>query len=669
MGFDLNPLAVMAARTNYLIAIRSILSRAGKVEIPVYLCDSIATPSEYGGLFAGGAEAKELKTAATTFLIPTEITRNRDEVARYTEQLSSCVQDDYSAEEFVQRCRDDGLPVTNEALHKALFEALLELKRQRRNGVWARIIKNYFAPLFVGKADYIAGNPPWVRWGYLPQQYRTDVKPLWRKYGLLTQKGLESLMGTAELDLAILFTYACVDQYLLDKGRLGFLITQEVVRSKTAGEGFRSFILAPDKTALRVESFHDLVALKPFEAANKTAFIHILKGVPNKYPVRYVEWTSKPGKRPTQEDSLEEVLRKTTRTVKQARPLSTVTSPWQVVTSHTVKALSKLAGTSKFQGRCGVSIDPYAVFLCKILTVASDGKVLIANDPTLGKTEVPQISPKMVEGDRIFPIVRGRDIRKWRAIPVLAGIILNSSTRKTDIPSESAIKRSLPLTYSYLFELKEYALRREKFWQFFSSKYHSVKELSKEQVYALGKYVRSAGRSEDGRFVYEFANGPFFSLFNVGHYSFAPFKVCWPMGASKMRAAVVGDHSFSVDGKDTESKCVIPATGTTSYVSFKAAEEAYYLCGLLNSSILDAYVRSFSSAGRGFGAPSIVSKINLPQFDKNSKECREVVDIARRCHAESETDLGALEKELDFTCAKIWGIDIAELASITEPDT
>src|SRR2546425_11608751 len=86
VGFDLNPLAVMAARTNYLIAIRDLIGHVDKVEIPVYLCDSVLTPAEYGDLFSGGhGNVKELKTAAAKFLIPTEIATNRDDVARYAD--------------------------------------------------------------------------------------------------------------------------------------------------------------------------------------------------------------------------------------------------------------------------------------------------------------------------------------------------------------------------------------------------------------------------------------------------------------------------------------------------------------------------------------------------------------------------------------------------------
>src|SRR5437660_6093320 len=83
VGFDLNPLAVMAARTNYLIAIRDLVSHVDKVEIPVYLCDSIMTPSTHGGLFAGSTTAaKELKTSAAKFLIPTEIATSPDDGAK-----------------------------------------------------------------------------------------------------------------------------------------------------------------------------------------------------------------------------------------------------------------------------------------------------------------------------------------------------------------------------------------------------------------------------------------------------------------------------------------------------------------------------------------------------------------------------------------------------------
>ena len=71
----------------------------------------------------------------------------------------------------------------------------------------------------------------------------------------------------------MLFVYASADYYLKDNGKLGFLITQEVFKSKGAGEGFRRFQLG-EKKYLQVLKALDLVSVQPFEgAANKTAGI------------------------------------------------------------------------------------------------------------------------------------------------------------------------------------------------------------------------------------------------------------------------------------------------------------------------------------------------------------------------------------------------------------
>jgi hypothetical protein len=89
IGFDLNPLAVMAARTNYLVAIKDLIRHVGQVEIPVYLCDSIMTPAEYSDLFTGGAGtvAKVPCSAMKPphLLVPKEIAKSPKEVATYAE--------------------------------------------------------------------------------------------------------------------------------------------------------------------------------------------------------------------------------------------------------------------------------------------------------------------------------------------------------------------------------------------------------------------------------------------------------------------------------------------------------------------------------------------------------------------------------------------------------
>jgi len=354
--------------------------------------------------------------------------------------------------------------------------------------------------------------------------------------------------------------------------------------------------------------------------------------------------------------------------MKQAAPLGARTSPWQVSSESSARTLAKLDGKSSFKGRRGVSVDPYGVFLCQVLAVQQNEILIVSNDPNLGDTEVPQMPPSNIEGRNVFPIVRGRDIQKWKAVPVYAAIIGNTSTKRDDIPSEEQFKKSLPKTFDYLFALQAAALGRESFWQFFSRKHLSIKSLSTAEVKGLGKYVRSAGRAENGHYIYEVADGPFYALFNVGPYSFARYKVAWPMGASRMRAAVLTGFSFDVQGGKTTSKCVIPATGTTSYVSFDDENEANYLCAILNSSLVDAYISSFSSAGRGFGAPSVVSKFNIPDYDRGLVLHRALSDLSKECQVATLRNEGdavtALEAKIDEATSNLWGITIDELMAI-----
>ena len=151
---------------------------------------------------------------------------------------SAGVRNGYSAEEFIQRCRDEGLPISEHTLHTELYLELVKLDKANKNGIWARIIKNAFAPLFIGQVDYVAGNPPWVNWENLPPDYRATTEPLWVRYSLFKHKGLKARLGSAKDDISILMTYVSADCYLRSGGVLGFVITQSVF--KTVG-GRRRF--------------------------------------------------------------------------------------------------------------------------------------------------------------------------------------------------------------------------------------------------------------------------------------------------------------------------------------------------------------------------------------------------------------------------------------------
>lgn len=250
IGFDLNPLAVMAARTNYLIAIRGLLDGVDRVEIPVYLCDSIVLPKVPGGpMYEGsGAKVKDVPTAVGPLPVATEVVSPKKVIATYCSLLEDCIWNQSPFSVFQKRCEADGLPFSESETHERLFKRLATLHDNKENGVWARIVKNAFAPIFEGRSfDFVIGNPPWVNYENLPGPYREASAGEWDKYHLFPKGGWRARFAKGNTELAMIFVYACMDVYLREHGRLGFVITQSVFQSKDSGRGFRSFRIKADR--------------------------------------------------------------------------------------------------------------------------------------------------------------------------------------------------------------------------------------------------------------------------------------------------------------------------------------------------------------------------------------------------------------------------------------
>ncbi|MGC9115989.1 MAG: Eco57I restriction-modification methylase domain-containing protein, partial [Fervidicoccaceae archaeon] len=171
------------------------------------------------------------------------------------------------------------------------------------------------------KFDYIVGNPPWVNWENLPEEYREVSKVLWTQYGLAEIRGKTGL-GKVKRDLAMLFLARCFDLYLKPGGRHGFLMPFTVFKTQ-AGAGFREFLAR--KT--RVLVIHDMVTLYPFEGAtNRTSAVvvekvcelrdikegkcpEVSKVVAENKRVRHVTWINRSGKAIPTDTPLEEVLK------------------------------------------------------------------------------------------------------------------------------------------------------------------------------------------------------------------------------------------------------------------------------------------------------------------------------------------------------------------------
>lgn len=627
IGFDLNPLAVMAARTNFLIAIRGLLKTAGSVELPIYLCDAVLTPSKYGDLFTGNEldKVRKLRTSVGDFNIPAEVTDDRELIGKYAEVLEHCVRQKYTGSDFLARCEDEGLPTTEAALHRILFEKMRELDTENKNGIWARIIKNAFAPLFIGRVDFVAGNPPWINWESLPGDYRDAMKPLWKDYGLFSLGGSAGRLGGGKKDLSMLFVYVCVDNYLRDGGRLGFVITQTVFKTKGAGDGFRRLKFGYIRpTYLKPVSVADLSELQVFEGAtNRTAiFVCEKQKTPFEYPVPYTVWRG--ASRIAQEETQAAVLAKVNRTEFGALPVNPElpNSPWLTVPAAALIGIQKVIGQSKYKAYAGCCTWMNGVYWIDIKQKLPNGNLLIENLWDVGKIKVECVQTA-IEPDLIYPLLRGRDVGRWKAESASHIILAQDPATRAGIP-EGVMKRKYPKTYAYMHKFEDELRGRSGYKKYFK-------------------------RSD-----------PFYTMYNVGLPILSGFKVAWTRVATDIKAAVV-EH-------DGIGRCVLPIE-TVVFIPCSDRTEAHFICATINSSPWRFVVNSSSVHGTGgFGSPNILDKAKVPTFDADNATHACLADLSEQCHKAAGVGNTAalldLQAQVDAAAATLWGIDGPELAAI-----
>jgi hypothetical protein len=644
--FDLNPLAVIAARTNFLLSLGTLIRHATRIDIPVFFCDSIITPSEYSEeLFTrAGYGERKVDTAKGTFSFPGSVIE-KDKIEIVCTLIEESVQLKRSTEQFVEKLyyKLAGLDKESERLLTRVFEKIAILNANDENGIWARILKNQFAPVFVGKNsfDFVIGNPPWVNWESLSDSYRAKTFALWIKYGLFSLSGHAAHLGGGKKDLSMLFTYVCLDDYLKEGGRLGFIITQSVFKTEGAGDGFRRFQLG-DKEHFKILQVDDLSDFQPFEGAtNMTAIVSVQKGKVTKYPVEYMFWRKKKKLAIKLEDELESVLEKVQVKRWIAEPVESTSpsSPWLTARPKAIAAARKAIGQANYRAYAGACTWANGVYWMEIMGKNQAGQVIVRNLNEVGKREGIQQIEAAIEPHLLFPLLRWQGVERWRAKSET--VILNVQDPKERRGyDEDWLKDTLGLTYGYLLKFETLLRQRSGFRKYFCKR---VGKGAKKKLQAIA---------------------PFYSIYNVGEYTFSSFKVVWGRMGDELAAAVADTHQCA----SLDEKPAIPQE-TVMFVPFEREAEAHYLCALLNSCVAAFIAKSYST-GKSFASAHLLQHVKIPKFDAQNKQHCRLGQLSEQAHAfaakaePDEKNIENIETEIDKTAAELWGITAAELAEI-----
>jgi hypothetical protein len=121
---------------------------------------------------------------------------------------------------------------------------------------------------------------------------------------------------------------------------------------------------------------------------------------------------------------------------------------------------------------------------------------------------------------------------------------------------------------------------------------------------------------------------PFYSMYNVGPYTVAPIKVVWRRMERMIRAAVVEPLDDPLLGR----RPLVPQE-TCVLIACASAEEAHYLCAVLNSERVNALVAAHSVVGgKGFGTPGMLEYLGLRRFDSRDRRHAALAAYSRRAH-------------------------------------
>jgi len=233
-----------------------------------------------------------------------------------------------------------------------------------------------------------------------------------------------------------------------------------------------------------------------------------------------------------------------------------------------------------------------------------------------------------LESDLLHPLLRGRDIRRWQAQP-LAYLLMTQDPQTRRGLDPQIMQTCYPKTWAYLKRFEKELRQRSGFQRYFTRK--------------------------QGSQVIE--TGPFYSMFNVGEYTFAPWKVVWGRMGNRIEAAVVSN--------------AIPQE-TISFVACNSEDEAHYIAALINSVAFQCAAYSYSQAGgKSFGSPHILENICVRQFSSLDKNHQELSELSRRAHAirasndpTAEAGLKEVEAAVDRAAARAWGLTDDELTAL-----
>ena len=187
-----------------------------------------------------------------------------------------------------------------------------------------------------------------------------------------------------------------------------------------------------------------------------------------------------------------------------------------------------------------------------------------------------------IETDLLYPIARGREIMPFFWAWDHGYCILPQDGMHGYPVKEMAAK--YPLAFNYLSRYKDRLRERS----------------------SLKRYL---------------PKDPFYACWNVGAYTFAPYKVCWREISNRLQACVL---------TEADGKVVVP-DHKIYFVPTETEDEAHYLCAILNATAIENIVLNYAENTQ-IGT-HIFDYIDIPMFDRKDQRHMKLSTISKGAHS------------------------------------
>jgi len=284
----------------------------------------------------------------------------------------------------------------------------------------------------------------------------------------------------------------------------------------------------------------------------------------------------------------------------EANPVSGAGSPWAILSPGRFKKLQPMSMVESkpwVEGRKGITVDLNGVYFVSILKEnAKNNQVQVQSRPDAGKKDIGPARVGWIEADWLYPLIKGAaDFKPCYLKPAkeLFAMVPNKGIKKADFQQAEKDYKGLKGTKAYLGNFTTLLEQRSTY----------------------------RGRMKP-------MGAPHYAIYNVGDFTFKPWKVIWAEMSGKFSAAVAGSADVPLVGE----RPYVP-DHKIFFVAMDSKTEAHYLCGVLNSTTVAEFVDSHNVA---IQVGDIFKHMRLPVFDPANASHTNLAKLVEKAHKEHD---------------------------------